>query len=230
MIDDLRYAFRAIVKSPGYSAVAIATLAVGIGGTVAMFSAFYGVLLAPLPYPRAGAVVVPVSTNAARGIDRASVPYGDHEDWRQQRDVFSHVAVWRPVPVDVAGSDKPDRVEAGQVSNEFFDVLGITPLVGRTFQPEEHELRAARVAVISYGLWQRALGGVTDVLGRQIRIGGVPVTIVGVLGPKAVWPDQQDLWIPLKPALFSDEDRSRRDNMIFESIARLKPGVSLFAA
>src|SRR5438552_695933 len=83
------------------------------GGTVGMFSAFYAVLLAPLPYPHASAIVVPVSTNSARGIDRGSIPYGDYQDWREQKDVFAHVAVWRPVPVDVAGGDKPERVEAG---------------------------------------------------------------------------------------------------------------------
>jgi putative ABC transport system permease protein len=227
MIEDLRYALRAIVKNPGYSAVAIATLAVGIGGTVAMFSAFYAVLLAPLPYPEAHAIVVPVSTNAARGFDRASIPYADYEDWAAQTDVFSHVAVWRSVPVDVAGTDKPERVEAGQVSNAFFDVLGVKPIVGRTFRPDEHELGASRVTIISYGLWQRAFGGAPDVLTRQLRIGGVPVPIVGVLGLKAIWPDEQDLWLPLRPAQFAEEDRSRRDNMIFQSIARLKPGVAL---
>src|SRR5215212_1895295 len=123
MADDLRYAIRMLIKNPGYAGVAIATLALGIGGTVAMFSAFYAVLLAPLPYRDPGAIVVPVSTNAARGFDRASIPYADYVDSSEQRDVFEHVAVWRPVPVDVAGNDAPERVEAGQVSNEFFDVL-----------------------------------------------------------------------------------------------------------
>lgn len=227
MVDDLRYALRMLIKNPAYAAVAIATLALGIGGTVAMFSAFYAVLLAPLPYRDADAIVVPVSTNAARGYDRSSIPYADYVDWREQRDVFAHVAVWRPVAVDVAGTDTPERVESGQVSNEFFDVLGVTPIVGRTFRPDEHELSAPRVAVISYGLWQRALGGASDVLNRQLRIAGVPVAIVGVLGPHAMWPNEQDLWLPLKPAQFAGEDLARRDNMIFLSIARLKPGVAL---
>jgi putative ABC transport system permease protein len=227
MTDDLRYALRMLIKNPAYAAVAIATLALGIGGTVAMFSAFYAVLLAPLPYRDANEIVVPVSTNAARGFDRASVPYADYVDWRDQRDVFEHVAVWRPVEFDVAGNDTPERVDSAQVSNEFFDVLGVTPILGRTFRPDEHEPNAARAAVISYGLWQRALGGASDVLNRQIRVGGVPVTIIGVLGPRAMWPNDQELWLPLRPALFAEQDLSRRDNMIFLSIARLKPGVAL---
>src|SRR6185503_19788626 len=107
MIEDFRFATRVLLKSPAYSLVALLKLALGIGATVAIFSAVYAVLLAPLPYPDRDALVVPVSTNSARGFDRASVPYADYLDWRQQRDVFSHVAVWRPVPVDVAGGDRP---------------------------------------------------------------------------------------------------------------------------
>src|SRR5205809_7716981 len=99
MIEDFRYAFRAMVKNSGYATVAAGTLAIGIGSTIAMFSAFHAVLLARLPYPDARAIVVPVSTNAARGIDRASIPYADYEDWREQRDVFAHVAAWRPIPI-----------------------------------------------------------------------------------------------------------------------------------
>jgi putative ABC transport system permease protein len=229
MIDDMRYALRLLVKSPGYASIALLTLAIGIGGSVAIFSACYSVLLAPLPYPDADAIVVPVSTNAGRGFDRASIPYADYVDWREQRDVFAHVAVWRPVPLDVAGTDAPERVEAGQVSAEFFDVLGVTPIVGRTFEPADHEPGPTRGIVISYGLWQRAFGGAPDVLARKLRIGGTPVPIIGVLGARAVWPDEQALWLPLEPSQFTEDQRSRRDNMIFESIARLKPGVSLQA-
>src|SRR5882672_6436925 len=151
MFDDIRYALRLLARSPGYAIVAMLTLAIGIGGTVAIFSAVYSVLLAPLPYPDADAIVVPVSTNAARGFDRASVPYADYLDWREQRDIFTHVAVWRPIPIDVAGDDKPERVEAGQVSDAFFDVLGVKPLVGRTFDAADHDAGPTRGVVISYG-------------------------------------------------------------------------------
>src|SRR5262245_18901067 len=111
MLADLRYAIRTLIKSPGYAAVAVATLAIGIGGIVAMFSAFYGVLLAPLPYPQASDIVVPVSTNAARGISDGSVPYADYEDWGRERDVFAAVALWLPVSVDVSAGSKPERLD-----------------------------------------------------------------------------------------------------------------------
>ena len=226
MWDDIRYALRLLARSPGYAAVTMLTLAIGIGGTVAIFSAVYSVLLAPLPYPDADAIVVPVSTNTARGFDRASVPYADYVDWREQRDVFAYVALWRPIPLDVAGEEKPERVEAGQVSDGFFDVLGVRPIAGRLFSAADHEPGPTRGVVISYGLWQRAFGGAPEVLQRTLRIGGTPIPIVGVLGPRAVWPDEQALWLPLKPSQFASEDLARRDNMIFESIARLKPGVA----
>src|SRR5918996_4203736 len=116
MIEDFRFAARVLLKSPGYSLVALVTLALGIGATVAIFSAVYAVLLAPLPYPDPDALVVPVSTNAARGFDRASVPYADYLDWREQRDIFTHVAVWQPTAVDVASSTAtPERVEGAEV-------------------------------------------------------------------------------------------------------------------
>jgi putative ABC transport system permease protein len=173
---------------------------------------------------------VPVSTNAARGFDRASVPYADYLDWREQRDIFTHVAVWQPTAVDVAGSTAmPERVEAAEVGEAFFDVLGVRPMVGRTFEAADHDVKSARVAVISYGLWQRTLGGVPDVLDRDLRIGGVPVRIVGVLPPDSTWPAEQQIWLPLRPAQFGEDVRSRRDNFIFQAIARLAPGVTIAA-
>ena len=230
MIEDFRFATRVLLKSPAYSLVALVTLALGIGASVAIFSAVYAVLLAPLPYPDPGALVVPVSTNAARGFDRASVPYADYLDWREQRDIFTHVSVWQPTAVDVAGSTAmPERIEAAQVGEAFFDVLGVRPMVGRTFETADHDVKSARVAVISYGLWQRTLGGVPDVLDRDLRVGQVPVRIVGVLPADSIWPAEQQIWLPLRPAQFPEDVRTRRDNFIFQAIARLAPGVTIAA-
>src|SRR5262245_35053348 len=230
MIEDFRFATRVLLKSPAYSLVALVTLALGIGATVAIFSAVSAVLLAPLPYPDPDALVVPVSTNAARGFDRASVPYADYLDWREQRDIFTHVAVWQPTAVDVAGSTAmPERVEAAEVGEAFFDVLGVRPMAGRTFEAADHDLKSARAAVISYGLWQRTLGGVPDVLDRDLRVGGVPVRIVGVLPPGSTWPAEQQIWLPMRPAEWREDTRSRRDNFIFQAVARLAPGVTIAA-
>jgi putative ABC transport system permease protein len=200
-IEGFRFATRVLLKSHAYSLVALVTLALGIGAPVAIFSAVSAVLLAPLPYPDPDALVVPVSTNAARGFERASVPYADYLDWRGQRDIFTHVAVWQPTAVDVAGSTAmPERVEAAEVGEAFFDVLGVRPLVGRTFEAADQDLKSARVAVIGYGLWQRTLGGVPDVLDRDLRIGGVPLRVVGVLPPDSMWPVEEQIWLPLRSA------------------------------
>jgi putative ABC transport system permease protein len=188
------------------------------------------VLLAPLPYPNPHELVVPVSTNAERGFDRASVPYADYLDWRDQRDIFANVAVWQPTAVDVAsGTAMPEHVDAAEVGEAFFDVLGVRPMVGRTFGAADHDVKGARVAVISYDLWQRTLGGAPDVLDRDLRIGGVPVRVVGVLPPDGMWPAEQQIWLPMRPAEFREDTLSRRDNMIFQAIARLAPGVTIEA-
>lgn len=231
MRDALRRSFRALWRTPSFSVVAVATLALGIGATVAVFSAVHAVLLAPLPYPDANALVVPVSTNVARGIRFGSVPYADFLDWRAERDIFAHVAVWWPRGVDVAGGDGavPERIDAAEVDGEFFDVLGVQPLVGRRFRSEDHAANAPPVAIISHGLWQRALGGAPDVLDRDIRIGGTPTRVVGVLQPASMWPEDWQLWLPLHSSVLNEADRSRRDNMIFQAIARLQPGASLAA-
>src|ERR1041385_4667929 len=122
MIEDFRFAARVLLKSPAYSLVALVTLALGIGATVAIFSAVYAVLLAPLPYPNPEALVVPVSTNASRAFDRTRVPSADYLGWREQRDIFAHIAVWQPNPVDVAGTaSMPERVDAARVGEAFFD-------------------------------------------------------------------------------------------------------------
>src|SRR5262249_42038278 len=148
-----------------------------------------------------------------------------------QRDIFTQVAVWQPTAVDVVAGDTamPERVEAAEVGQAFFDVLGVRPMVGRTFGAADHDATSASVAVISHGLCQRTLGGVPDVLDRELRIGGVPVRIVGVLPPDSTWPTEQQIWLPLRPAQFGEDVRSRRDNFIFQAVARLAPGVTIAA-
>src|SRR5262249_44690415 len=143
---------------------------------------------------------------------------------------FARVAVWQPTAVDVAGGTAmPERVEGAEVGEGFFDVLGVRPMVGRTFQAGDHDVQSARVAVIGDGLWQRTLGGVPDVLDHDVRIGGVPVRVVGVLPPDAMWPAGQQIWIPMRPAELGENVRSRRDNFIFQAVARLAPGTTIAA-
>jgi putative ABC transport system permease protein len=224
---DVSYALRSLRRSPGYAAVAILTLALGIGANTAMFAAVDAILLRPLPYPDADRLVVPVSMHAGRNIKNASVSYGDYLDWQRETALFDAVALWRPFAADLTGTGQPERLSALSVSPEFFRVLNVTPIAGRTLQPGDHEAKAPRVLVLTYGLWQRTFGGATDVVGRTVRFGGVPHEIVGVLPDRLAWPENVALYGAMRPSLYAAEDRERRDNMIFQSLARLRDGATL---
>jgi putative ABC transport system permease protein len=227
---DVRYAIRMLRRSPGFTAVAVLTLAVGIGGTVAIFSAVYAVLYKPLPVADADRLVVPISVNQGRDILRASVPYADYADWREQRDVFDAVALFSPRQVDIAGGETPERVEALQVSAEYFSAIPVQPLAGRLLAASDHNADAPRVVVISDRLWKRRFGGDANIAGRDIRIAGSVATVAGIVAADSLWPEETDVWLPLRPSLLDDDARTRRDNMIFLSIARLREGTPIAQA
>jgi putative ABC transport system permease protein len=228
--QDMQYAVRMLRRSPGFTAVALLTLALGIGGTVAIFSAVYAVLYRPLATPEADRLVVPVSVSPARNILRGSTPYADYEDWRGQRDVFDDVALFSPVNVDISAGEMPERVDAVQVSAEYFGLMKAQPLAGRVFLPSDHAADAERVVVISEALWKRRFGADSQIAGGELRVAGTVSVIVGVVQEERMWPAKQDVWFPLKPALLEDDVRRRRDNMIWLSIARLRSDVPLAQA
>jgi putative ABC transport system permease protein len=223
---DVRYAVRTLLRSPGYTLVALLTLTLGIGANTAIFAAVDTVLLRPLPYVGSDRLVVPVSLNTARSIDNASVSYADYMDWSRETDIFEAVSLWRPLTLDMTGAGRPERIQAIQVSPEYFRVITVTPLAGRTLVPADHDAKAPRVTVISYGLWQRTFGA-GDVIGRKINVSGTPFEIVGVLPARLAWPDDGALFIPLRPSLLGQDERTRRDNLVFFSVARLRPGMAI---
>jgi putative ABC transport system permease protein len=228
--QDLRYAVRSLSRQPGFVIAATLALALGIGTTSAIFAAVDAVLLRPMPFRHADRLFVPVSEHAGRGIEMGSVSFADYEDWRREKDLFAEVALWRPVAVDMTGDGDPERLQIAQVSEGFFTLVDVMPLSGRTLVPADHTPDNPRVAVITDGLWQRRFGGVPDVVGRTIRLAGVPHEIVGVLPARHVWPDGSALFLPMRTAAFNEDIRTRRDNMIFNGLARLREGVSPDAA
>jgi putative ABC transport system permease protein len=225
--QDVRYAARTLRRTPGFTAVAVLTLALGIGGTVAIVSAVYAVLYRPLAVAGGHRLVVPVSVNAGRGIARGSVPFADYADWRNERDVFEQVALFSPTQMDLGGGEAPERIEGLQVSAEYFAVMKALPLAGRVLAPADHEADAPRVAVIAESLWKRRFGGDPQIAGVPIRIGGSVITIVGVVAAEQMWPSAQAIWVPMRPSLLPADMRERRDNMIFLSVARLAPATTL---
>ncbi|HET9373127.1 MAG TPA: ABC transporter permease [Vicinamibacterales bacterium] len=224
---DVIYALRSLRAAPGYAIVSLLTLAIGIGANAALFAAVDTILLRPMPYAHADRLVVPVSVNRARDLDDASVSFADYLDWQKETGTFAAAAIWRPITVDLTGAGDPQRILGMQVAPEFFTVLTMTPVLGRTLQPADHAAEAPRVAVLSHALWQRAFAGAADVVGRSIGVAGVPHEIVGVLPPRESWPENAALFVPLRPALADADTRTRRDNLIFASIARLQDGVSV---
>ena len=225
---DVVYALRSLARTPGYAAVAVLTLALGIGANTAIFAAVDTILLRPMPYPHADRLFVPVSEHVGRNIRDASVSYGDYLDWQRETSIFDAVSVFQAFDADLTGAGaRPERVSALAVTPEFFQAFQVTPVAGRTLQPNDHGADAPRVIVLTHGLWQRTFGGSSDVIGRTVRFGGVPREIVGVLPDRVAWPEAVALYVPLRPSTFSADTRERRDNMIFGALARLREGVTI---
>jgi putative ABC transport system permease protein len=227
MVQDLRYAVRGLLKAPGFTIVALVALALGIGANTAIFSFVDVLLLRPLPYPNADRLYATVSIHRTRGIDRGSVSYADYEDWRRDTEIFDRVAVLQPGSATITGGNgDPERLSALTVSEDFFSLVEARLLAGRGLGAADSAPGAPAATVVGYGLWLSRFGGDPGTVGRVIRIGGVPHTIVGVLGPRATYPEETQLFLPLVPSRFATEDLQRRDNLIFQGMARLAPGAA----
>ena len=225
--QDARYGVRILRRAPLFTAVAILTLAIGVGATTSMYSAVRGVLLRPLPYPESERLVVPRSRDVQTGEDW-SISLVDYDEW--QRDgVFEHVAVYSEIELNAAGMDAPERLDAVQVSDEFFDVLGVRPQLGRTFVEEDHGATSPSSVVISHGLWQRRFGGAADVLERTLRLRGQSYDIIGVLPATGAFPEYADVWVPFLFGSTQLEANRRPDNYVYAGIARLARGRTLAA-
>jgi putative ABC transport system permease protein len=189
--QDLRYAVRQLVRSPGFTAVAVLTLGLGIGANTAIFSVVNAVLLRPLPYPEPSKLVK-AEERRPNGAPN-TVSYPNFLDW-QQDGALGSMALYRPLAFNVGGADRPERVGGALVSAEYFRVLGLTPSAGRFFFEGEDTPGRDRVAVISRGLWERRFGGDPSALGRSLVVDGRALTVVGVAPPGFRYPEDTELW------------------------------------
>jgi putative ABC transport system permease protein len=231
--QDLRYGIRMLVKSPGFTAVAVLTLALGIGANTAIFSVVNGVLLRPLPFKDSARLV---SLRETIGKDRVNpVAYPNYLDWRASSQSFEEMAAFTDAEFIVSGKDTADRIYGEQVTPSYFPLLGVTPALGRAFLPKENETpMASPVAMISYGLWQRNYGSDPGAIGRIVRLNNFDFTIIGILpaGFRGL-SDQSDAWIPfmMHDAAWPDTAKFHfvlsRDVHWVQVLARLKPGASL---
>jgi predicted permease len=219
----LRSAFRQMKRNPGFFAVALAALALGIGANTAIFSAVEGVLLRPLPYADPSRLVMVWEDASYLGFSRNTPAAGNYVDWRAQNHVFTDMAAMRYSNAALNGDQAPEQALGRGVTPNFFDVLGVQPVVGRPFTAEEDAAKR-KVVVLSYALWQRRFGGNPSVVGRSILMDGEATTVVGIMPSSFFFPDHQtDYWIP---ASFTPEALARRTRHYLEVVARMKHGVT----
>lgn len=222
-LRDIRHAVRLLLRSPGFTFVAVLTFAVGIGVNTAVFSVFSGVLLRPLPYPDADRITMLWTDNRRQNIREDIGSYPNFLDWREQSTSYAHMAGFTEVSFTLTGAGEPELLEGARVSAAFFDVLGVRPALGRVFTDAHETPGQDAVAVLSHGLWQRRFGGAPDVLAQTLTLGGQRVEIIGVMPPELRFPAEAELWMPLAP---DANLREARGAFWLPVIGRLKPGVS----
>ncbi len=225
LLQDLRYGSRVLRKSPGFTIIALLTLALGIGATTAIFSILYGILLRPLPYKDASRLIMLHETTPKVGL--VSVSYPDFLDWRAQNTAFSEMAAVNSVGFNLSGINQPQNVSGEAVSPNFLSMLGMRPILGRDFDASEEKADAAAVVLLSYPLWQSHFGGDPNVVGQTIALDGRAFSVIGVLPAGFRWTEKTDLlepigvWVAGHP---SSHHRDQRGDMIV--LGRLAPHVS----
>ena len=224
LFRDVRFAIRMLRRSPGFSLVALLTFALGIGVNAAVFTVYNGVLLRPLPYPDADRITMVWMDNRRQQIREDITSYPNYMDWRTQSSSFAHMAAFTPASFNLTGAGDPERLRGAVATANFFDVMGLQPLVGRVYTSQEETPGKDAVVVLSHGLWQRRFGGAGDAIGKTITLNGQPHEIIGVMPGTLKVPEDAELWKPLAP---SDDDRQARNSFWLPVIGRLKPGVSV---
>ena len=224
--QDLRYGFRTLLRNPGFCAVAILALALGIGPNTAIFTMVNAVLLKPLPVPEPNRVVMIWGTLLKSGFDQMPVSAADYLEWKKQAHSFDQMSAAFAIPefgLNVSGAGDPERVSAALASKEFLPALGIKPIVGRNFLPEEDRPGGPPAVLISHALWQRRFHSDPAAIGRSLTVDGIPRTVVGVVPHELGEMVAADLWLPTA----INPNNPERQNHQFGIVARLKPGVTV---
>jgi putative ABC transport system permease protein len=226
-MNDIRFAFRQLRKSPGFTFVAVLTLALAIGANGAIFSVINAVLLRPVPYPGANRIVTLHETAAGQG--QVAIAFPDAQDFRRDNKVFEHLAISRFDGDSLSGiaGRAAEHIGVAYVTAGFFKVIGLAPKIGRAFNEDEDRAGAAAVVVISEALWQRAFAGDAAVLGRAIRLHDRPYTVIGVMPAALTSPEGADAWVPIMPRASNGIWQSRAIHPMIFGWGRLKPGVSI---
>jgi len=226
-LQDLRFAIRLLAKNPGFALIAAIIMALGIGANTAIFTIVNKVLLEPLPFGDVDRVVQIWHTppqSSFPGMTTFSISPANFLDWQRQNHVFEVMALYSGANFDLTGTEKPEAISASPVTAGFFSVLGVEPIHGRIFRPEENNPGQNQEVVLSYKFWQTHYGADPSAVGRTINLDGEPYTIIGVMGPAMNKPGFAQMWIP---KAFTPAEAAVRNNHNFLAVGRLKPGVTV---
>ena len=228
LIKDIRYGIRGLLKRPGFTAIALITLALGIGANTAIFSVVNAVLLRPLPFRDPDQLVIVWEDATFAGFPRNTPAPANYVDWKTQSQSFADMAASAESSFNLTGDGEPERVAAYSVTANFFPLFGAQPLLGRTFSTEEDRPGGNKVAVLSYSLWQSRYGGDRQILNRDIQLNGEKHTVIGVMPPSFQFFERDvRLWVPLA---LDQEELANRGGHYLKVVARLKPGVTIAQA
>ena len=228
LLKDIRYGIRGLLKRPGFTVIALVTLALGIGANTAIFSVVNAVLLRPLPFQKPEELVIVWEDATFAGFPHNTPAPANYVDWKAQNQSFADMAASNETSFNLTGDGEPERVSAYAVSANFFPLLGVQPLLGRSFTPEEDRPGGAKAVVLSYGLWQSRYGGDRNILNREILLDGEKHAVAGVM-PASFQFFAKDVrvWVPMA---LTQEDWANRGGHYLVVVARLKPGVSVTQA
>jgi len=229
LLRDIRYGIRSLAKRPGFTVIALVALALGIGANTAIFTLVNAVLLRPLPFAEPDRLVW-MWGNVRGGTARASVAPLDFLDFRQQNTTFEEFAATLsvPLPLNLTGNGEPERLQAGAVTGNYFQALGVKPMLGSTFRLENEKPGNDQVVVLSYGLWQKRFGGNPDIVNKTVTLGGKTCQVLGVMPKDFSVPQSAELWVPMNFDV--EPGMKQRKAHFLRPIGRLKPGVTIAQA
>ncbi len=227
ILQDIRYALRMLAKSPGFTAIAVLTLGLGIGGNTAMFSVSNNYLRNPISFPEVNRLVMVLNQAPGQTEGWSEVSPPDFYDWRAQSHSFESLGAFYWLNLNLTGVGEPVRTQGFAVTANFFDVLRATPLLGRTFASGEDELGRENEVILSTGLWRRQFGSDPGIVGRTVRLDGMPHQVIGVMKDEVRFPISAELWVPMA---LTPLEKAHRFRHYLSPIGRLKPGISLVQA
>jgi len=230
MWSDIQYALRNIAKKPLFYSVVILTLALGIGANATIFTVVNGVLLQPLAYPHSERLMMVWTHNPRQGFDKDVGTYPNFEDWRRASQSFERMSAYFGASVTLTGNGDPAQIRGARVTSEFFETMGVVPLVGRGFSAAEGQAGGERVVIVAHGLWMRRFGADASIIGRHLVLNGVPHEVIGVMPASFKHPADAELWLPLAPVGQFQALFGARGSYWLTIIGRLKPGVTPSAA